>query len=306
MKRLLLIILLTDPIVSYTQELLYLGRVINGVDFIDTNGYKYISIENDDVWFIARPEKSILFLPPNFPIAKKALITDTSVCYKSNVSSSFQFKLFMLSIGDTYIIDFEHKYDFEKNKDGGIIETSYDNGNTWQNILFDTIVQNHIVEYVNMYNISDTISSLNNQPGFTGIQAQLSAVMIEFEPTESIREDTMVLRFTFASDQTDAENEGWMLSNFTFAGRWGFGVNEGQNDFYNIHIYPNPGTDLLYIKSELKLVNQVQIFTLGGKKLLEKQGNDLKMLDVSSLPPGIYIVECRVEDKINLYYKFLK
>ena len=32
---------------------------------------------------------------------------------------------------DAYSIQFDYKYDFENSKDGGIIETSYNNGVSW-------------------------------------------------------------------------------------------------------------------------------------------------------------------------------
>ena len=106
---------------GFAQELLNLGIVNSNINFEDTIKHKYIAIDTQNIWQIDKPEKVILFLPPSSPyLGEKVIFTDTSKYYTSNIESSFQFILY-LGEGNTYKILLEHKFDFEPNKDGGII-----------------------------------------------------------------------------------------------------------------------------------------------------------------------------------------
>jgi hypothetical protein len=305
MKKIVFIALLVNVITGYSQELLSLGRTGANLDLEFPDEFPYIKIDTNHVWYITMPNKYILYYPPDpGPFGTHALITDTSLYYKSNIKSSFQFKLIMGEEGNTYRIEFEHKYDFEKNKDGGIIETSYNNGITWQNIIFDTIVMNHIYELNNLYTISDTTSSFNNQPGYTGTLGSMSLVYIDFYPNENLRGDTMTLRFTFASDSNDTENEGWLLDNFHFGGQFW----EGINDQYNpeIRIYPNQTGEKLELDTENNNISLLEIYSLTGQLLLKNTSENITSVDISSLNKGIYVIVIKSDNNFTWFSKFCK
>jgi len=71
-------------------------------------------------------------LPSDDPyLGEYAIISDTNDYYPIKIKSSFQFKLLLDCGCDVYSINFSHKYDFDKNKDRGIIESSFNNGLSW-------------------------------------------------------------------------------------------------------------------------------------------------------------------------------
>jgi hypothetical protein len=291
--RIFLIILACSQILPiFSQEVLnFPGRNLN---FEDTSEYQYILIDTNKIWHIAKPDKKILFLPDNHPyLGEYAIISDTNDYYQENINSSFQFKLKFIGGWNGYSIQFSHKYDFEKNKDGGIIETSYDNGLNWQNIIYDTIIFNNIDHISGLYNDYDTISSFDNLPGFTGIQSGITRVTMSFWCSEIVFHeiDTMLLRFKIATDSVNSNNEGWMIDDIVF-GAFLVGINDNNND--NISLFPNPSKNVLSISSTNELVQKIEIFTLNGIKVIEKY--DAHTLIIKKLRPGIYIV--RINEKI--------
>jgi hypothetical protein len=63
-----------------------------------------------------------------------------------------------------------------------------------------------------------------------------------------------------------------------------------------LSIYPNPVTNgRVYISSKLSLDKEILVFDVLGKKVLHTLLNS-KELSVSSLPPGIYIIQIREDE----------
>ncbi|MBN1414677.1 MAG: T9SS type A sorting domain-containing protein [Bacteroidales bacterium] len=302
MKKLLFIVLLAYAIVCNSQEIFCLGQGLGAdLDFEYPTHYNYVKIDTDHVWFITRAEKEILFA--DTPNNKHSLITDTSDYYKNNIKSSVNFKLCFSKCED-YTIMFWHKYDFERNKDGGIIETSHDNGLTWQNIIHDTLIMNNIKDTVRLYNNSDIISSYGDQPGYTGRQSEDKSVRINFYAREYMLEDTMLLRFTISTDSTDAQNEGWMLDDFHFYGEE-TAINYRINDIKPL-VYPNPASSYINIYDEQKTVDAVKIISLTGETIIEKKGGNICTLNIDSLAAGFYLLVCRNEHNDFHVLKLMK
>ena len=68
------------------------------------------------------------------------------------------------------------------------------------------------------------------------------------------------------------------------------GVGQSRAD-QNIRIYPNPATDKLYI-AHPDQVNGLEVLTVTGNKVLSKILNESETeLDISTLPPGIYLLK---------------
>ncbi len=58
-------------------------------------------------------------------------------------------------------------------------------------------------------------------------------------------------------------------------------------------VYPNPATNMLYIQSRSGQIEQIEIYGLDGRCMLldyNNQGGQYAILDVSSLPAGIYMI----------------
>jgi hypothetical protein len=285
MRNLIIIVLYFNALSIYSQEALNWGYNLN---FEDTSEYKYVGIDTNNIWYITKPQKQILSSP------SYAIISDTNKYYPKNVKSSFQFKLVFDYGCDAHAIMFWHKYDFEINKDGGIIETSYNNGISWQNIIYDTIIMDNVFDDISgLYNLNDTISSFNNQPGFTGLQSEIKAVSIDFWNyliyTKEL--DTMLLRFTIVSDSVDTNNEGWMLDDFVFYSIL-VGIYEKEYG-NNIYISPNPSNSIITINSPIERIKKVDIISLNGVKIIEEYNTNSICID--KIPAGFYLI--KINDK---------
>ena len=63
----------------------------------------------------------------------------------------------------------------------------------------------------------------------------------------------------------------------------------------NIHIYPNPATDQLYISlPDNTPTAQLELYSLLGAKLLQTQVHHQTPIDISQLPKGMYVYRLRV------------
>lgn len=63
-------------------------------------------------------------------------------------------------------------------------------------------------------------------------------------------------------------------------------------------IYPNPVSDQLHIESARSQIQQVEIFNLNGKRVLNVGYQANQPIDVSSLAKGMYLVKVQTEDEI--------
>ncbi|MEA1887159.1 MAG: cellulase family glycosylhydrolase [Bacteroidota bacterium] len=59
---------------------------------------------------------------------------------------------------------------------------------------------------------------------------------------------------------------------------------------YDIKVYPNPASQYLYLESYGGIEMNVQIRDLTGKKILHKDFTSFLELNISDIPPGIYII----------------
>ena len=66
----------------------------------------------------------------------------------------------------------------------------------------------------------------------------------------------------------------------------------------NLVLYPNPATNVVYIKNEKFIGEEYALFDLNGQ--LIRQGQILKEMDVSDLNPGMYILKLIDDPKIEM------
>jgi hypothetical protein len=299
-KYMIFFLIFTWSAIACGQDYLYFNSFFN---FEDTTRYNHILINHPDIWKIMKPEKEILFFPSNTPsYGKYGIITETNQYYSPNTNASFQFKLWGIGGAELTDISFWHKYDFNPNVDGGIIETSWDYGETWQNIVFDSIIQSrlHYELGEGIYSLSDTISSFENQPGFTGLNSAGNYVSILFwTPFDLLDDsviDTLLIRFTFKSGSFESEHEGWLLDEFDFR-MVRFNSIEETPKINILTIFPNPANDIINISLENDVVSLIRIFTLTGQIIME---TNQTTFCIGEIKPGIYIV--KVNEK---YFKKL-
>lgn len=74
-----------------------------------------------------------------------------------------------------------------------------------------------------------------------------------------------------------------------------------------IRCFPNPATDHVIISADKAMI-KVELFTLSGIKIKEENPNTTTqfLMDISSIPPGCYILKVQLENGISTSLKILK
>ena len=72
------------------------------------------------------------------------------------------------------------------------------------------------------------------------------------------------------------------------------GIDEKENEPFVI--YPNPGTDVISVRSNQYKVDSIVIIDMSGKIIL-KINHNFNNIDISSLSTGLYVIEVKSEDK---------
>jgi hypothetical protein len=261
----------------YSQKLIYANAANQDIRFYfedrDTAGYFLIDpTQKTNVWVIGKPSKKIFnsALSPSL-----ALITDSVNSYPPNCNSYFTIKV---TSDDVSYISFNHKYDFNKNVDGGIIEASYDGGKTWSNIITTTCTNG---KGYNLYSSADIVSSHSNQPGFTGQSNGWVKTTLCFNKLYNT-----LLRFICSSSGKQVSNEGWMIDNFE-VGTGFTGIPE-KNNQAQLYLLQNPVNDFIdfHVDPATTIVSY-EIYDMVGKIVLSGTYPD-KKINISTMKAGIY------------------
>lgn len=232
--------------------------------FEDTATTKYIYYEQGtwNLWETGMPTK--VFFNDGYQ-GGKALLTDTNDTYPTNNSSICEFKIVRdLGYSDVLEINFMHKMQTSPGLDGGKIEISLDNGQTWGNIIDNTYLNSFNVQiygtHVNEYTVTDQVFALTDA-GYSGTFDWTNSIYNLFIGFYS--GDTINVRFTFKTDMTPENNEGWMIDDLVFS-TFMVGLDELDNSMV---ISPNPATSV--IEFDVQDIEVVQIFTSNGRLVKE-------------------------------------
>jgi hypothetical protein len=70
---------------------------------------------------------------------------------------------------------------------------------------------------------------------------------------------------------------------------------------FNLSFYPNPASSIVHLKSEAE-IEQVAIFAMNGKKVLEKAQNHvgIAVIRLDGLNKGVYLLRARTTDGLLL------
>jgi hypothetical protein len=227
-----------------------------------------------NIWQIGFADK------PNFIFPNNSISTDTILPYPPNNYSVYYVKI-PRALSDHWIdVWFYHIVDTEEGQDGGYIEISTDDGQTWENVI-------NCPYYdwdQNMY--TDTNLLYNGEPGFSGQKQAIWPTMFSIWMFEI---DTLNLRFVFISDSIDSAQSGWSLDEFEFLGGW-WGISETQQSIYNI--YPNPisSNAVLSFENPESKTFSLDIYSNSGQFIScidGINGNELR-ISRESLIPGVY------------------
>lgn len=199
---------------------------------------------------------------------------------------------YAVTAGQCYRFSFWHNYNTEYNFDGGTVEFTRDNGNTWSTLgeYGDTTWYN--TPYVQAL---DAI-----YPGFSG---NSNGWRFAFSDFKSFYADTVQFRFRFASGATQ-HGEGWAIDDLCFKSLAGpcDDISSEENELLTaeVNLYPNPAEDMLYLAfspfvQALTTEVELGIYDQNGKLLKQwSQSTSSKSaarIDISMLPKGVYLLK---------------
>lgn len=191
----------------------------------------------NNLWQIGKPQKpffSSSYSPSN------AIVTDTINSYPINNDSYFDIVHTGYGNGNL-ILSFKHKYDTDTLTDGGYIEVSYDAGQTWQNIIYDSTVM--FYSTLNFYDSDDTLTG--GKAGFSGkngdwVYSSIQLIWCLPVLKSSSCGDSVIFRFHFISDSVETNRDGWMIDDvFIMWMDMGSGYDE-INPPVSFTVFPNP------------------------------------------------------------------
>lgn len=268
----------------------------NGIHDVDSCRFEmpcHLAIPDttvDNIWQRGAPQKAVFSQSYSQP---NAMITDTLNTYPTNTNGSFdlRFPLEDYYFGMDIIIGFRHKYHTDTLTDGGFIETSYDLGNTWGNLLNDQNIQWFFSE--NMYTTQDTLKG--GTPGFSGSSNGWIHTQLELIYAFPVKwpYDTLLVRFHFISDSIDTGKDGWMIDNILTS----FAELPGavkRHDLSTVSVTPNPLTEFSTFRFENDAREKVTIELTNSSGITVRtyttHENNL-VVEKGKLPKGLYLIK---------------
>ncbi len=249
----------------------------------------------NNIWQIGQPQKTLFSSASSTP---NVIITRTTNPYPVGNTSSFTVFALPAQMNTPYVLQWKQKLDMDAKKDGGIIEFSNNSGTTWQN------AHNNLNTY-QFYGFQpankDTINA--NVYCFSGRDTTWRDIWLCVKPAFATQNDTLLFRFTFKSDSTDNQKEGWMIDNFTAHQTILHPVKE-ISDLGDLVVYPNVTTGIINVemrkRSDNDMISNIQLYNNEGK-LVEVFGPNYTkvVLDISRHKPGLYYLNVTINKKMS-------
>lgn len=245
-----------------------------------------------NIWQIGVPQKTVF---SNAFSSPKAILTDTLLPYPANDTSVFTVLNTETGGGfiwpHTVVLGGFYKVNTDSLNDYGMIEFSPDNGNTWIDLIKDTLYSQY---YFWSYPGPPTLTGNSN--GWE----EFSVYLAELGPVFNIGlEDTFLYRFTFISDSIQDSLDGLMFDDLWFED-WVEGIAEQEQHDLHTEVLPNPAAYGLRIEVDCAENESLalSIFSPGGKtvfKRTECRENPIN-IDAGSLQSGIYFYRIKSQD----------
>lgn len=266
-------------------------------------GQVVVDTANSGIWQIGTSQK-LAFYSGLYGI--RGIMTDTAQPYPVNANDFF--RLLVFHYGFNTIISFHHRFLTTAGADGGVVEFSQDNGNTWENILGDCNGDDGSSGDLytdSFYKKTDTL--WNGEPGFTGNSFGWRLSRFQLGQVFPLRpaggssclfsNQPIIIRFRFVSDAIPDSLAGWLIGDIKV-----------ENDGYSgsvqavaapsLQISPNPSTGLFYFPAlPGAAAYSISVQDAFGKTILA--GPYRLLMDMSTVPPGFYFY--RVSDGKNFY-----
>jgi len=248
--------------------------------------------QTNNLWEIGESGKNLFNNPYSAP---QSICTRLDSNYTLNNYSSFQLTIVSDYFG-TGLLEFYHKYDTDKGNAGGYIETSYDNGKSWSNLVNEGNWRE------GFYNSDDLI--FGHTPAFSGRLENWEKVSFNFLWYALVKKydrwpggwglnhydnpDTLKLRFNFQSNNIAAEKEGWVIDDIRFQ-VWDIAGSVETNSLKVYRIHYISSDRLIQVVSNKNIDYSVTVYDLTGRKVLNVL-NSPEYIPVQNLDPGIYMI----------------
>lgn len=258
----------------------------------DTNASNSIIIKLDttlpnNIWQIGRPQKAIFDSAATLP---NALVTDTIHYYPDTNISRFQFQFGIVVNWGIAKLQWKQKLDFDKKKDGGIIEYSQDTGNTWHNVFNNPYIYN----FYGFDSLKNKDTLITGEYAFSGTDTNWKDIWLCFANSYFFGKD-LRLRFTLKSDSINNSKEGWMIDNMVLQNTITHTVKEMDQSQY-LRIYPTPSTGIVHVEAQklnqYHIIKSMQLTDISGR-IVEQYGESPTKfwIDISNHPDGQYFLK---------------
>ncbi|MFT6996953.1 MAG: hypothetical protein ACJAQ4_000698 [Cryomorphaceae bacterium] len=306
MKHIFLFTALLIGVSAFSQEWEYPIILEYGdtISFSESSDIILMDTSITNLWEIAIPSKDYLDSAYSAPFA---IITDSSNTYPDSADTYFE--LLFFQEGDPYyymeqfFIGFIHKYDSDTLRDGGFMTISFDNGETYNNVIenpngdswYYDIYPNDGENSTNLYSAADTL--FNGEFGYSGksndwVSTMLGWNLIFIAPPKGGMMDTIRFRFNFISDSLDNNREGWMIDDiYTFRVEVLSSVKDQNQVLFKL--FPNPASNRIMVETQKDYQDlKMEIRSITAKEtihLSNGSGNRLEA-DGIDLETGVYLV----------------
>ncbi|RLD75948.1 MAG: hypothetical protein DRJ10_14375 [Bacteroidetes bacterium] len=279
------------------------------VSFENTTSKIIIDSTSNNSWEIGTPSKT--FFDSAYS-GTKAILTDTINNYAPNDTSSFIYVIRNPYTQTCYTsMEFWHKYNMDTLTDIGIIEASYDGGNSWI-LVNDT---SEVSPWGSYFWWDSDYHAMNGDYTYhplttTGKSDGWILSRFNWEWWIPVKSDTIIypldslmIKFTFISDSIDTEKEGWMIDDIlTSSAEWQLCTDIKEPSIHtDFKIYPNPFFQQTIIEFNKELTNSnIIIYSSNGLKVKEIKdvfGESITFTR-DNLPSGIYFLVITKNKKV--------
>lgn len=298
-KTLLLSVLLALTVTTLHAQMIKFAQYFDGADTSASNSIiVHLDTAAENIWQIGRPQKTIFDTANTTP---NVLVTDTVNNYPKSNTSIFTFGLNVNNWSPIGIaaIRWVQKLDMSDSIHGGMVEFSLDTGITWRNTFTDPLVYN----FYGFKNTNvDTLAG--GVQRFSGKDTVWRDIWLCFRTSNlPASTDSILFRFTFTSDTTDNNNEGWMIDNL-LAQETFFHTVSNTDPNQAFMVYPTLTDGIVKIESDKDAgdIENIVVTDMNGRTVLRQDVHGRKTtLNIGHMPAGNYFIGIHTLKKIEVY-----
>ena len=268
----------------------------NEILFIDFESEAKIHYYNppQNIWQIATPAKMSF---PNARSGQNVIITEAVKPYPVNNNSSFSITFYKSDFQNAsqLWLEFYHYFDMDTLSDFGFVDFSI-NGEDWFtfndfNLNFIESDHQRVFIYDNVAQGADASALITGESG-TWVRDNyywtwgIGYKAVEEEP---IYPDSILIRFTFNSDEVDSNRAGWMIDDIKVSKLRYSDAEDIKIETFKV--IPNPTSSHVHITND-RIIKSLSLYDTRGKKVIEETeiNKPEYYLDIEFLQSDIYIL----------------